>query len=266
MKKIKKPLVSIVMNCFNGEKFLKKSVQSVIMQTFKNWELIFFDNRSTDKSLKIVKNFNDKRIKIVKSKKHLKLYHARNEAIRSSKGKFIAFIDCDDWWKKDKLKKQINLFKRDKAIDLVYTNLYIYDNAKKKNSIFSNDKLKSGFVFRELLKSYKIFILTVLAKREVFQKKMFNQSYDIIGDFDFFIRKSFKHYYAALQEPLAYYRHHSDNYSKKKIKLYYEELINWMKNFEKKKIKHDLNLKHVKKELFKTKMKIYLRDFLKLGV
>ena len=171
MKKIKKPLVSIVMNCFNGEKFLKKSVQSVIMQSFKNWELIFFDNRSTDKSLKIVKNFNDKRIKIVKSKKHLKLYHARNEAIRSSKGKFIAFIDCDDWWKKNKLKKQINLFKRDKAIDLVYTNLYIYDNAKKKNSIFSNDKLKSGFVFRELLKSYKIFILTVLAKREIFQKK-----------------------------------------------------------------------------------------------
>ena len=54
------------MNCFNGEKIFKKSVQSVIMQTFKNWELIFFI--STDKSLKIVKNFNDKRIKIVKSK------------------------------------------------------------------------------------------------------------------------------------------------------------------------------------------------------
>ena len=70
-EKIKKPLVSIVMNCFNGEKFLKKSVQSVIMQSFKNWELIFFDNRSTDKSLKIVKNFNDKRIKIVKSKKNI---------------------------------------------------------------------------------------------------------------------------------------------------------------------------------------------------
>ncbi|MAJ86280.1 MAG: glycosyl transferase family 2 [Candidatus Pelagibacter sp.] len=266
MKKIKKPLVSVVMNCFNGEKFLKKSVHSVLMQTFKNWELIFFDNRSTDKSLKIVKNFNDKRIKIVKSKKHLKLYHARNEAIKISKGKFIAFIDCDDWWKKNKLKKQLNLFTKDKAIDLVYTNLYIYNNAKKKSSIFSNDKLKSGFLFRELLKSYKIFILTVLAKREVFQKKMFNQHYDIIGDFEFFIRKSFKYYYGALQEPLAYYRHHSDNYSKKKIKLYYEELIDWMKNFEKKKIRHSLNLKHVKKELFKTKMKIYLRDFLKLGV
>ena len=100
MKKIKKPLVSIIMNCFNGEKFLKKSLQSVLVQTFKNWELIFFDNRSTDKSLKIVKNFNDKRIKIVKSKKNLKLYHARNEAIKISRGKFIAFIDCDDWWKK----------------------------------------------------------------------------------------------------------------------------------------------------------------------
>ena len=106
---------------------------------------------------------------------------------------------------------------------------------KKKNSIFSNDKLKSGFVFRELLKSYKIFILTVLAKREIFQKKMFNQSYDIIGDFDFLLEK-------VLNIIMELYKNRSHIIDiiliitqKKKIKLYYEELIDWMKNFEKKK-------------------------------
>ena len=194
MKKNKKPLVSIIMNCFNGEKFLKKSLRSVLNQSYKNWELIFFDNISTDRSIKIVKNFNDKRIKIFQSKKkHLKLYHARNEAIKHSKGKFIAFIDCDDWWKNNKLKKQINLFKKDKSIDIVYTNLFIFNNSKKKSTIFSNDQLKSGLIVEELLKSYKIFILTVLAKRKIFQEKMFNKKYDIIGDFEFFIRKSFKY-------------------------------------------------------------------------
>ena len=266
MKKIKKPLVSIVMNCFNGEKFLKKSLRSVLNQSYKNWELIFFDNISTDRSIKIVKNFNDKRIKIFQSKKHLKLYHARNEAIKHSKGKFIAFIDCDDWWKNNKLKKQINLFKKDKSIDIVYTNLFIFNNSKKKSTIFSNDQLKSGLIVEELLKSYKIFILTVLAKRKIFQEKMFNKKYDIIGDFEFFIRKSFKYNYGALQEPLAYYRHHSDNYSKRKIQLYYEELINWMKNFKAKNARYNYNLSFVKKELLKTRIKIYINKLLQLGV
>ena len=90
MKKNKKPLVSIIMNCFNGEKFLKKSLRSVLNQSYKNWELIFFDNVSTDRKYKNCQNFNDKRIKIFQSKKHLKLYHARNEAIKHSKGKIYS--------------------------------------------------------------------------------------------------------------------------------------------------------------------------------
>ena len=67
----KQPLVSIIMNCRNGEKYLTESVKSVVQQTYKNWELIFFDNCSTDKSKKIIKNFTDKRIKYFNSKKSL---------------------------------------------------------------------------------------------------------------------------------------------------------------------------------------------------
>ena len=92
--------VSVIMNCRNGDKFLKKSINSIISQTYENWELIFFDNSSTDKSVEVVKNFSDKRIKIFKSKKFLKLYDARNLAISKAKGDFISFCDTDDWWKK----------------------------------------------------------------------------------------------------------------------------------------------------------------------
>jgi len=63
------PLVSIIMNCHNGEKFLKESIQSIISQKYKNWELIFWDNKSTDGSAKILKSFKDKRIRYFKSKK-----------------------------------------------------------------------------------------------------------------------------------------------------------------------------------------------------
>ena len=65
----KESLVSIVMNCHNGERYLKKSVYSIINQTYRNWELIFWDNKSSDNSAKIIKSFKDKRIKYYYSKK-----------------------------------------------------------------------------------------------------------------------------------------------------------------------------------------------------
>ena len=68
-KKFSTPLVSIIMNCHNGERYLAQSITSVLSQTYKNWELIFFDNKSNDQSKKILKTFLDKRIKYFKSKK-----------------------------------------------------------------------------------------------------------------------------------------------------------------------------------------------------
>ena len=101
MKK-KSPLVSIIMNCYNGEKFLEKSLKSITDQTYKNWELIFWDNNSNDNSKKVFKKFTDKRFKYYKSKKVLNLYHARNLAIKHAKGNYICFLDVDDLWVRKK--------------------------------------------------------------------------------------------------------------------------------------------------------------------
>ena len=95
------------MNCFNGEKYLRQSIQSVINQKYKNWELIFFDNFSSDKSFSIAKSFKNKKIKLYKSRKYLKLYKARNIALKKTKGKFISFLDVDDLWHHSKLKLQV---------------------------------------------------------------------------------------------------------------------------------------------------------------
>jgi len=110
-RKIKKlPLVSIVINCLDGEKYLDYAIKSVIQQNYKNWELIFFDNNSKDKSNLIVKKYREKRIKYFKSNKTHTLYKARNLAIQKCKGEFICFLDVDDWWQKNKIKKQISIF------------------------------------------------------------------------------------------------------------------------------------------------------------
>ena len=96
----KQPLVSIIINCFNGQSYLKKSVSSILNQTYKNWEIIFWDNKSTDNSKKILKNFKDRRIKYFYSKKFNTLYKSRNLAIKKTKGNFVCFLDTDDFWKK----------------------------------------------------------------------------------------------------------------------------------------------------------------------
>ena len=90
-KKINKsqPRVSILLNCYNGELYLKKAIDSIIDQTYKNWELVFWDNQSTDKSKKIFKSYKDRRLKYFKSKKHTTLYAARNLAAGKTKGKFL---------------------------------------------------------------------------------------------------------------------------------------------------------------------------------
>ena len=113
-KKNNYPSVSVIMNCHNGEKYLKESVRSVINQSYKNWELIFWDNVSTDNSKEIVKSFVDKRIKYFYSKKFTNLYEARNLAIEKASCNYIAFLDTDDKWSADKLEKQINFLNNNK--------------------------------------------------------------------------------------------------------------------------------------------------------
>ena len=93
-----KNLISIIMNCHNGEKYLKQSIESILNQNYKNWELIFFDNQSTDNSISIIEQFKDERIKIFRSNEKLSLYNARNEAIKYTNGNLISFLDTDDKW------------------------------------------------------------------------------------------------------------------------------------------------------------------------
>ena len=88
-----KPLVSIIMNCYNGERYLDEALQSIINQTYKNWELIFWDNLSSDNSKKIFKKYNDKRFKYFQAgNKHTVLYEARNLAIKEAKVNLLLFL------------------------------------------------------------------------------------------------------------------------------------------------------------------------------
>jgi glycosyltransferase involved in cell wall biosynthesis len=216
------------MNCYNGESFLRKSLNSIKKQSYKNWELIFYDNCSTDKSKNILKTFKDKRIKYFKSNKFLRLYDARNKAINKAQGEYLGFLDTDDTWSKDKLKYQINFLKKNKS-DILYTNYYINNEKKKTKYLKSNYNLPDGYITQSLLNDYCIGILTTLINKKVFKKIKFNYKLEIIGDFDFFVRSSIKYKINSINKPLATYRFHSNNLSQIKLQLYIEELESWIR-------------------------------------
>ena len=102
--------ISIITPVYNSEKYLMQTIETVINQTYKNWEMILVDDCSTDESANIIKQYSakDSRIKYYKLKENSGAAVARNFALENSTGRFIAYLDADDLWKKDKLEKQMN--------------------------------------------------------------------------------------------------------------------------------------------------------------
>ena len=235
----REPLVSVIMNCHNGDKYLNQSIRSVLDQTYKNWEIIFFDNNSKDNSSVILKKYKDKRIKYYKSTRFHTLYKARNLAIKKSKGELISFLDVDDWWIKNKIKKQVNIFLKNKNIDVIFSNLFLYYQNEKKKIIYIKKKVNNGKITQNLVDKFEMPILTTVIKKNLFKKIKFDNRYTIIGDFDFFFRLSTLTNIKGIQEPLAYYRIHDSNLTANKIDLNIKELEIWIKEkIKSKKFKH----------------------------
>ena len=220
--------ISIIMNCYNGEKYLADSLKSVIKQKYKNWELIFWDNRSTDDSKKIFKSFNDKRLKYFLSKQHTTLYKARNLACKKAKGEFIAFIDCDDLWYRDFLSRRKTFF-QNKDYKFSYSNFYYYfEKSKRKKVLKKNIILKSGLIYNFLAKNYTVAISSLIIKKDLLKKRnFFNERYSIIGDFDAVMKISKNFKACAFQKPLLQIRIHGENFMDTNRKMFFEEFKHW---------------------------------------
>ena len=105
-------LISIIMPTYNCAKFIKETIESVINQTYQNWELVIVDDCSQDNTEEVVKKFNDERIKYYKLEKNSGAAIARTTAMKMATGNYMAFLDSDDLWKNDKLEKQLEFMKK----------------------------------------------------------------------------------------------------------------------------------------------------------
>ena len=225
---MKSELISIIMNCHNGEKFLKKALNSILQQTYENWELIFWDNKSSDKSKNIFKKFKDSGFKYFYAKNFLIFIVLVILQLKKPKEN-LSLLDTDDFWLPDKLTLQIKKF-TDKGTNFVYGNCWLI----KKNYLFHKKiyypgYLPEGYILNHLLKSYTIPLPTIMIRTSALKKLkfIFNDKLKIIGDFDLSIRLSEKNKFKCLQEPIAFYRIHDNNFSSRNRLLEIKELTDW---------------------------------------
>jgi glycosyltransferase involved in cell wall biosynthesis len=182
------PLVSIIMNCYNGEEFLREAMDSVIAQDYKNWEIIFWDNCSTDKSAEIAQSYKDSRIRYFRGDKHVLLGEARNYAIEKARGDFIAFLDVDDLWMKTKLSEQIQVFSTHSEIGLAYSrHVKFSKNAEMFYPSIKSDRILNA---RNLIGEYDVGLSSVMVKVSIAKEKdiYFNPVFNLIEEFDYFLR------------------------------------------------------------------------------
>jgi glycosyltransferase involved in cell wall biosynthesis len=166
-------LVSIITPLYNAEKYIEKTIESVINQTYKNWEMIIVDDYSKDNSYKLVLELSkqDKRIKLIKNDKNNGVTKTRNKGIKLAKGKYIAFLDADDLWKKEKLEKQIFFMERSK-ISISYTG---YEKINEDGTIRGEIKVPKKVIYHESLKGNIMGCLTVIYNCEKLGKKYFKE-------------------------------------------------------------------------------------------
>lgn len=214
---MKKKLVSIITPMYNAGKFIKYTIDSVLNQTYKDWEMIVIDDCSTDEGPQIVKSYmeNDKRIKYVKVESNKGVSHARNIGLKKATGQFIAFLDSDDIWNNTKLEKQINfMMQKDCAISFTSYEL-INEKNEKMNKIVN---VPSSVDYNTLLKGNILGCLTVVVDKSKidFEIKMSGVRHEDYVLWLSILKKGYLAY--GIDEVLAQYRKSLTSLSGNKIK------------------------------------------------
>ena len=210
----KTPLVSIIVNCFNGERFLRESLNSIFSQTYPNFEVIFWDNRSTDKSKEIAKSFDD-RLKYFLAKDHSGLGEARVSALEKAMGDYICFLDTDDLFPKDRLSAQVAFMELNR-VKFSYGSYAVIDSASKtrKTRTFREGV---GYQLKEQLTRYTICMPTVMIRKELFDLKWCTIDPSLVysPDANLFLKILANYPAGVMTKVLSYYRIHDNQLSKK---------------------------------------------------
>lgn len=211
MKKIKSGdggLVSVIIPAYNGERFIYRTIKSVLKQTYQNFEIIVIDDHSADKTRMVVKKIANKKIRYFYLKKNSGTVYARNIGIKKAKGEFIAFLDHDDEWLPEKLFEQVSLLENDENQKIGIVGCDYYFITSQKTKIIKTRKTN----FKNLLKNNFIATSTILVRKALFnQIGYFDARLKFTEDWDIWIRIMRDYQYANINKPLARYYFYQEN-------------------------------------------------------
>lgn len=220
------PLVSVIMNCYNGEKYLREAIDSVLAQTYQNWEIVFWDNQSTDRSAEIFKSYSDRRFRYFRAPEHTVLGQARNLSVEQARGEWIAFLDSDDLWLPEKLVKQTTIIAEEGSrLGLVYGHALPLIQADGRGTYWGrraarktgSDKIREfpeGNVFAAILKENFVPLVSAVVRRSAFiAVGGLTPHLKQAEDYELFVKISAEFNVRALKEACCLFRIHETNLS-----------------------------------------------------
>ena len=212
---INMPFVSIIMPVYNAEKYILESVQSVLDQSYQNYELIIVDDASTDHSIELISSIceGNPHVKILRLSENGGVSHARNTGIKYAKGEYIAFIDSDDIWKPEKLMLQMQFMLEHNVLFSFTSYEILHDGSDKENTYVQCPKKVN---YNRLLYGNPISCFTVVCHRSVLEENVFENIRH--EDYVLWLQLAKKYTLYGFDQNLGIYRSHENSISSNKFK------------------------------------------------
>lgn len=255
-------LVSVIIPTYNRVKYLEEAITSVFNQTYKNFEILVIDDGSSNNYAESICNKYDNCFYLFK--KNGGLSSARNFGVKKAKGEYIAFLDDDDFWRKDKLEKQVGILESNYEVDCVHSSAAVVEE----DGVVNGDVIgasahkaykRTGNVFWNALGVWVVKSPTPLIRKKIFTSGLFfDETIKVGEDIDFYQRMFYRHKVIYIDEPLAYYRHYT---SKTRLSLQKDKYIGLEKkiynNFVNMGIKNPFVLNKIASRLLVSGVKRY---------
>lgn len=220
-----KPMVTVLMSVYNGERFLKEAIDSILNQTFTDFEFLIINDGSTDRSVEIIESYEDPRIRLINNEKNLKLIASLNKGISLARGKYIARMDCDDISMPDRLEKEVNFLENSLDYGLVGTYYTVIDGEGKDQynvSYPSSNELIKLFLSLNCPLAHG----SIMGRTELFKQNLYGseESY-AVEDYELWTRMSKVTKIHNIPEYLFKYRIYGESFSDTKTQLMYNQTL-----------------------------------------
>ena len=223
------PTVSILLTCYNHLRYLPAAYQSIVDQTFDDYEILALDDGSTDGTREWLREREGAKLRCIFNEKNLGTYATLNVGLREAKGDYIAVFNDDDLWAPRKLEAQLELFKSNERLGLVHTSGWFIDadgnrHPDPKPIGFYFPHLESGDVLARLIDHNQIITSSVLVNREAFGTcGDFDPDFYGCGDWQMWVRIARRFEIGLVDEPLTFYRVHGSNAAFNAEKMFQDE-------------------------------------------